>query len=252
MMVFMCQVPVAPIRAEAFHRSEQITQLLFGEACERIDVLGDFTKVRIIYDGYEGWCQSVQLIEIKEPVYNTCMASDWVNVIFLNEEKMKVPMGSSLAFFNERSLQLGNHHFQYGGFMTDTSANRFTKGALHKLALKFLNTPYLWGGRSVYGIDCSGFTQLVFKFFNVPLLRDAYQQATQGKEIRLGIAKAGDLSFFCNAKGKITHVGIMLDNDIIIHAAGKVRVDSINAEGIISSDTGQLTHTFKEIRRVVL
>lgn len=248
----MCQVSVAPIRAEAFHRSEQITQLLFGEACERIDVLGEFTKVRIIYDGYEGWCQSVQLIEIKEPISNSCMVSDWTNTVLINEQKMKVPMGSSLAFFNERILLLGNQHFHYDGFMIDTSLNRFTKCALHKLALKFLNTPYLWGGRSVYGIDCSGFTQLVYRFFNIPLLRDAYQQATQGKEIRLGIAKAGDLSFFCNAKGKITHVGIMLDKDIIIHASGKVRVDSINAEGIISSDTGQLTHTFKVMRRVVL
>lgn len=251
MMVYMCQVPVAPIRASASHRGEQITQMLFGEACEKREASGDFTKVKMTNDGYEGWCQTNQLIETEEPINNANIANKWVNTILVNNQIMKVPIGSSLAFFKNGSLKLAKQHFEYHGKSINTLENPFSKKALHKLALSFANTPYLWGGRSVFGIDCSGFTQLIYKFFNVRLLRDAYQQATQGEEITLSKAMAGDLAFFENEQDKITHVGIILEADIIIHASGKVRIDTINEKGIISSDTGQLTHQLKVVRRMI-
>ena len=249
---YMCHVPVAPIRAEANHRSEQISQLLFGEACEAIEVLGDFTKVTLKYDGYVGWCQSVQLTEITEPANNTFISTDWTSTVFINYEKMKVPSGSSFSFFKDGKMKAGNQYFDFEGRMIDTSAHTFSRFAVKKLALQFLNTPYVWGGRSVFGIDCSGFTQLVYKFFNVPLLRDAYQQFEQGDAVRvIDYAAAGDLAFFDNEAGNITHVGIMLDPRTIIHASGKVRIDDINSKGIINTDTGESTHRLQGIRRMV-
>jgi cell wall-associated NlpC family hydrolase len=115
-----------------------------------------------------------------------------------------------------------------------------------------LNSTYLWGGRSVFGIDCSGFTQSVFKFLNVHLLRDAQQQATQGELVAfLQQAHCGDLAFFDDGEGHIIHVGILLNAHEIIHAAGKVRIDKIDNQGIIEADTGQRTQRLRIIKRYV-
>lgn len=125
--------------------------------------------------------------------------------------------------------------------------------SLKKISYTFINTSYLWGGRSVFGIDCSGFTQVVFKCLSIPLLRDASQQATQGDEVGfLQEGKSGDLAFFDNHAGRITHVGILLNENTIIHASGKVRVDTIDSLGIVNTDTGQRTHKLRLIKRIEL
>ena len=126
----------------------------------------------------------------------------------------------------------------------------FTEASIKEISIQFLNTSYLWGGRSVFGIDCSGFVQQVFRFFNKPLQRDAYQQATDGEVVGfLQEAKCGDLAFFDNEEGKITHVGILYNADTIIHASGKVRIDKIDNMGIVNSDTGERTHNLRIIKR---
>ena len=126
----------------------------------------------------------------------------------------------------------------------------FNEETIRSLTTKYLNTSYLWGGRTIYGIDCSGFTQQIFKFLNIKLPRDAYQQASLGEIVGfLQEATCGDLAFFDNAEGKITHVGIMLDGATIIHASGKVRVDDIDNYGIINRDTGERTHQLRIIKR---
>jgi cell wall-associated NlpC family hydrolase len=122
--------------------------------------------------------------------------------------------------------------------------------AIKERAMPFLSTPYLWGGRSVFGIDCSGFTQMVFRFFNIPLLRDAYLQATQGDVVGfLQEARCGDLAFFDNAEGRITHVGILLNDQEIIHSSGNVRIDKIDNAGIINVETSVRTHKLRIIKR---
>ncbi|MGF7230079.1 C40 family peptidase, partial [Arachidicoccus sp.] len=128
----------------------------------------------------------------------------------------------------------------------------FTEENIRKTAMTYLNTSYLWGGRSAFGLDCSGFTQQVFQYFNIQLPRDAYQQAGVGGSVGfLQECRCGDLAFFDNEEGRITHVGIMLDKENIIHASGKVRIDKIDAQGIVRLDTSLHTHKLRIIKRVV-
>lgn len=254
MSVLICIVPVAPMRAEAAHRSEQTSQLLFGEVCELLEQTKDFFRVRIVYDNYEGWCQASQLTEIEEAKLNeqsTLLAGDYINAITINNKMMNIPFGSSLALLNDGKGSFGKNETLYKGSYLDVKDNVFDEETIKNCAYKFLNTSYLWGGRSVFGVDCSGFTQMVFKCVGVHLLRDAYQQATQGEAIGfLQEVRCGDLGFFDNEAGKITHVGILLDANTIIHSSGKVRIDMIDNVGIINEDSGKRTHNLRVIKRI--
>lgn len=255
MPFLVCIVPVSPVRAEASHQSEQTTQLLFGEVCELLEIRKDFLTIRTIYDDYTGWCQATQLTEIPEAQLETqtaLLAADWVNSITVNDEPMQIPFGSSLALLQNGKGTFGKYEVSYESAFIDTRNISVNEASIKKFALQFLNTPYLWGGRSVFGVDCSGFCQLVFKCLGIHLLRDAYQQATQGEAIGfLQEVRCGDLAFFDNEAGKITHVGILLDANTIIHSSGKVRIDTIDNFGIINTDLGKRTHNLRVIKRMM-
>ncbi len=183
------------------------------------------------------------------PSENIMLAGEWINEVKINDQVMQVPFGSSLPLLN-RSF-FGKSKVVYNGNFIKPSQNILTEEMVKKLAFTFLNSPYLWGGRSVFGIECSGFVQLVFKFMNIRLSRDAYQQVTQGNEVHfLREVECGDVAFFDNKAGKIIHTGILLNSTNMIHASGKVRVDLIDNLGIINRDTGKRTHNIKVIKRV--
>lgn len=197
-----CSVAVAPLRKEASHRSEMISQLLQNEMAEVVESEKQFTKVRCLYDHYEGWIANNQFVSADNP-----------------SEQM---VGTT-------------------GF-TETNIGSVAKG--------YLDVPYLWGGKSKCGIDCSGFSQQVFKEFGIQLPRDSHQQAELGEVVGFLLeAQTGDLAFFDNEEGRITHVGIMLSHDEIIHASGKVRIDKIDHQGIINAETGLRTHKLRIIKR---
>lgn len=245
--------PVVPLRSDPSHRSEMVSQILFGEICRELDIKGDFVKVKSIYDNYEGWCQHAQLnnIDIQESTRNI-LAGDWVNLIKLNGAEAMIPFGSSLSFLQGGRAIIDKMNIEYEGAFILPKENKPTNEKLEQIAFKFLNTSYLWGGRSVFGIDCSGFTQMVFKCFDIPLNRDASQQAMQGEPVGfLQEAQPGDLAFFDNAEGKIIHVGILLGASNIIHSSGKVRIDTIDNMGIINNDTGRRTHNLRIVKRVI-
>lgn len=249
----LCCVPCSPMRAEASHRSEMVTQLLFGEHAVILEKGADqWIKICCIYDNYEGWCQQSHFI--KKPLHkeldNPVLVSSWTGEIVYDGTKMHIPFGSSLAGIKRNHLRWRKIEIRYKGKLFYQGQTKTTADTMEKFAFVFLNTPYLWGGKTVFGTDCSGLTQTVFRFLNIPLPRDAWQQATKGEEvISLKTARRGDLAFFDNPDGKITHVGILLNKKKIIHASGKVRVDKLTSEGIINSDTKQLTHRLKLIRR---
>jgi hypothetical protein len=255
MSYFICVVPVCPVRAENSHRSEQVSQLLFGETAQLLEATGDFVRIKCNYDNYEGWCQASQLQALQDEDLkrgDNIMAADWVNEIRFNDVRMFVPFGSEVGALNCISVGQNKQRVLFEGKKFNPTEQLFDEETIRKIAFTYINSPYQWGGRSVFGVDCSGFTQAVFKFMNITLLRDASQQATQGESIGfLMEAKRGDLAFFDNEAGKITHVGILLDADTIIHASGKVRVDTIDNFGIVNIDTGKRTHTLRVIKRMV-
>jgi hypothetical protein len=250
MTKLICIVPISPVRAEASHSSEQVSQLVFGDVCEILETAKDFTKIKVLYDGYEGWCQSKQLISITEEQSNfsPALSSTWSAKLTCNKQPMQVPLGSNVGFI-KNNLTIEHLQFSFEGNAVPLP-NKPTLDRLEQIALAYINTSYQWGGRTVFGVDCSGFTQMVYKFCGIPLLRDASQQATQGEPIGfLQEAILGDLAFFDNDEGRITHVGIMLSNQTIIHASGKVRIDKIDQAGIIHNETGERTHKLRIVKR---
>ncbi len=253
MSFVICIVPAAPLRKEDAHRSEMISQVLFGEAAEVLEENKSFTKIRCVYDGYEGWCQSNQLAVIEGSIVNDhrkTITANWDTVIAVNDQPMHIPIGSSLGFLENGKSVIDKFTIHYSGEAFDPDTAIISIDAIKAKAIQYLNTPYLWGGRSTYGIDCSGFVQQVFRCFNIPLPRDAYQQAAAGEPVGfLQETQCGDLAYFDNEEGKITHVGILLDQDTIIHAAGKVRIDKIDNMGIVNSDTAERTHKLRLIKR---
>jgi gamma-D-glutamyl-L-lysine dipeptidyl-peptidase len=250
----VCCVPVANVRIEPDHKAELVSQLLFGECCI-ITIVEKNGWVKIVNktDAYTGWCQQSHFQEIDDTLYyleENNLTADWVNEIDYNGHMMWVPFGSSLTAMKNGNAFWRRNTVHYAGNVWDPVTAKHDAKTIRQLAFKFLNTAYLWGGRSVFGVDCSGFTQSVYKFLNVPLLRDAQQQATQGELVGfLQEAHCGDLAFFDNEEGEIIHVGILLNAQEIIHAAGKVRIDKIDNEGIVDADTGQRTQRLRIIKR---
>jgi gamma-D-glutamyl-L-lysine dipeptidyl-peptidase len=244
----ICTVAIAPIRKEPNHIAEMTSQLLFGETVQIIDeVTGGWLKIKTSFDNYDGYCQAIQVKLISEDDFANATSSytmEWNGLLQQNNEVVYLPFGSSLS-----SLLVNEIHL-YKGKISDAVYLDFVEDNVKAIAFTFLNTPYLWGGKSIYGIDCSGFTQSVFKFFGIGLSRDAHQQSTQGIIVNfLQEAICGDLAFFDDEDGKIIHVGILLSANEIIHAHGKVRIDAIDNFGIVNGYGKNRLHKLRLIKR---
>jgi cell wall-associated NlpC family hydrolase len=253
----ICCVPVSPLRVEPSHRTEMVSQMIFGESCEILDQSNrDWTRVRIKYDAYEGWCQPSHLVEVDDAEYEAsghALTPEWVTALEYNGHPMMVPMGSHLTAVKNGRAHWRKNQVHYKGKSWDAATAASDAKSIRQLTFKFLNIPYLWGGKSVFGFDCSGFSQTVFKLLGIPLLRDAWQQAGQGEPVGfLEETRTGDLAFFDNEEGKITHVGILLNPHEIIHASGKVRIDKIDNMGIVQSENFQRTHHLRVIKRLLI
>ena len=157
--------------------------------------------------------------------------------------------GAPLPRYNNKKFKIGETEYSFDG--TVRLSTTPDKKMIIENAYMYINSPYLWGGRSPFGIDCSGFTQVVYKLCGIRLKRDASQQAEQGTTIKsLEESTPGDLAFFANGTEKITHVGILLPQHKIIHASGKVRVDKIDPQGIFNEDKNTYTHNLRLIKRI--
>ena len=249
----VCCVPVSPLRAGNSHRSEMVTQQLFGEKSTIVESAADnWVKISLKYDNYHGWVQQNHLAEINEERYlkvDKDLTSDWISEVDYNGHRMYVPMGSSLSAFQNGKAFWRKNTVYFKGKVWNPEEITITPKLVKQIAFRFLNTSYLWGGKSVFGIDCSGYSQMVFKFLNKSLPRDASRQAEEGEAVNvLEEAKCGDLAFF-NIGDEIIHVGILLNDHEIIHSSGKVRLDKIDKEGILNLETRQRTHQLTMIRR---
>ncbi|MBK0380949.1 C40 family peptidase [Mucilaginibacter segetis] len=247
----ICNLAIVPLRAEPSDRSEMISQLLFGEAFEITEWTNKWAKITMAIDGYSGWVDRLQFTMLGHMAYKSLLQKPakltyrpvtqaWKiidnSVIFL-------AAGSSLAFLEGTSSFIGNQKFEIIGEIGE-------KDHIANIAKSYLNTPYLWGGRTHFGIDCSGLSQVVYRLCGKNIPRDAYLQAEYGQEVStLSKAKLGDLAFFDNEEGRITHVGIILNHGQILHASGKVKIDRIDDEGIYSEEQKRYTHKLSTLRR---
>jgi gamma-D-glutamyl-L-lysine dipeptidyl-peptidase len=238
----VCRVAVAPLSREAAYSSEMTSQLLFGETCVVTGpAVRKWLPVRCSYDGYEGFVLKNQFEPApatpENPVYTFC-SDGWLRT----PDKILLPLGAVL------NKQLTD---QYTGATLVATQMPLSANNIQLVASLFTNVPYLWGGKSSFGIDCSGLTQMVYRFFNTPLPRDAWQQAETGEAIGfLQEARTGDLAFFDDEAGRIIHTGILLNGHEIIHAAGDVHIDAIDHAGIVNKRTGERTHRLRIIKRV--
>ena len=241
------------MRAEASHKSEMVSQQLFGEKSFILERSVDWIKIQLRYDGYQGWVQQSHLVEIDEEIYVTSdkdLTAEMLNEVDYNGHMMYVPMGSALSAFKNGMAFWRRNSVHFKGIVWNPAEIKITPKIIKQVAFKFLNTSYLWGGKSVFGIDCSGYAQMTYKFLNIYLPRDAWQQAEQGTAVNfLQEAHCGDLAFFDNEEGRIVHVGILLNDHEIIHSAGKVRIDKIDNQGILNLETKQRTHKLRIIKR---
>jgi hypothetical protein len=246
-------VPAAPVRRKPMHRKEMVSQLLFGETIKVLKTKGDlWVKVRSMHDGYEGWMTNSMLEAVDEATAATrsvFAGTSLLNTISIGDKKLNVPVGSSLPFFENGKGKLATEEYSFDGEYYKTDEQMPSAELVKKLTGQWLNAPYLWGGRTPLGVDCSGFVQVIYKLMGIDLPRDAWQQAQEGKAVKkFADSQAGDLVFFDN-KEDIVHVGILLGDGQVIHASGKVRVDPIDKKGITNKQSGLQNSRLRAIRR---
>ncbi len=245
----LCNLSIVPLRAVASDSSEMVSQILYGETFNVLERRKKWSRIRLSFDKYEGWIDNKQYLIISEEDFNSLenstnhLSANLVDIVTTSEnELLSICLGSSI----DSTKYLGHH---YDG---NSISGIQPKSEIIETAHLFINSPYLWGGKTPFGIDCSGFTQMVYKLNGYQLLRDASQQATQGDSLSfIEESEPGDLAFFDNEEGIITHVGIIMKDNYIIHAHGQVRVDRLDHSGIFNYQMRNHTHKLRVIKRII-
>ncbi|RXR17304.1 hydrolase Nlp/P60 [Flavobacterium amnicola] len=253
-MFGLCNLANIPLRLEPSDRSELVSQVLFGEHFTILEQNQKWSKIKLAYDDYEGWIDNKQFVAITEEQFHQLskdsivLNADLIEYITSpNNLLMPIPLGASLSFLNYDTINTDNLNFE--GLKT---SGEKAKKEIINTAFMYMHAPYLWGGKTPFGIDCSGFTQMVYKLNGYKLQRDASQQANQGDPLSfIEESEPGDLAFFDNEDGNIIHVGIIMEDNYIIHASGKVRIDRLDHLGIYNAELNRHTHKLRVIKKII-
>jgi len=251
------ELSVVTGRSEPSDKSEIITQLLFGDIFSILKESNKFIQIKVQYDNYECWICKKQYLPISKTEFLKISNSpyycvtDLVQVIFYKKNFLPIVQGSSLPNYKDGEFNLNNEKIVFEGSIS-LPGKISSKDKIAEDALMYLNAPYLWGGKSPFGIDCSGFTQIVYKINNIIIPRDAHQQAKLGEGYSfIEEAEAGDIAFFDNEEGRINHVGILVGKNQIIHASGKVRIDTLDHQGIFNKEINSYSHKLRIIKTLI-
>ena len=264
---------IVPVRVEPKESAEQSTQILFGQTCAILERIPRWNRIKIDADGQEGWVNSKMIAPMTKEEY-ALYSTDYKQAAYVlypvayavsvnNAQTIPLTAGTRLPKYQDGQFQILGVSFRIDPSMVIQQPLTINEQNLIQTIRFFLNVPYLWGGKNALGMDCSGFTQTILSLFGKHILRNASEQATQGRKIAtLQKAKAGDLAFFAyyneeHQQDKITHVGILLDAERVVHCSGRVKVEKIDNTGIFSVEqasndhpNGQYTHRLLQIRRL--
>ncbi len=250
-MAFCCGIAVTPIRKEPTDRSEMVSQILYGEQFIIVESFKGWHLVEMLLDGYEGWVDQRAVMEVNANNAGIFVSNDLIinlknssNSVLLSYASELFPDGDDVISTIAGKFKIPD------SIEIDVPVKTERLNKIIKDCLRFINVPYLWGGRSAFGIDCSGLMQIVYKVNEIILPRDAAEQAKMGIEVTYENRQRGDLAYFKNAEDKICHVGILLNQHEILHASGWVRIDKFSIEGITSIIENKLSHYLAIIKRL--
>jgi hypothetical protein len=260
MLKGICALSAVPLRAEPADASEMVNQILFGETYTVLEERKNWLRIKLWHDNYQGWLDRKQHLAVNDAFLkkhfkkSPAIASDLIEIVSQEDGGSFFPifLGSFLPAYRKNQneiVEINQLKYLYTGPVLTKKQNR---EQLRQIAFLYLNAPYLWGGRSPFGIDCSGFTQMVYRLCGYSLPRDSGEQAALGHTLSfIEESLPGDLAFFDNAEGKITHVGIILENNYIIHASGRVRLDRLDQSGIFNAEENRHTHKLRVIKKII-
>jgi len=250
---YICENVFVPLRSAPSHKSEMLSQILFGEKYTIVDKSGKWLKIETLFDKCQGWIDMdhLQFSEDNEGAESKVLNR---SLLCYKHDHTKLVLEPGCEVINpdfvDHTFTIGKNIYKTCSEFSDSYIS--TNDSIGDTGMKFINSPYIWGGRIPSGIDCSGFTQLVYKIHGIPIPRDSRQQVETGNNIDfIDETKSGDLVFFDDERGCITHVGMILSRGLVIHASGRVRIDSIDHNGIFKLEIGGYSHKLRTIRRIL-
>lgn len=250
---YICENVFVPLRSGPSHKSEMLSQVLFGEKYRKIDQSGHWIKIETLFDSYAGWIDGNHLQQKDDRNDSRGLVLNRSLLCYRKDNTRMILEAGCEVYepdFENKTFLLGDDRY--------TTSQEFSHsyvspaGSPADTAMKFINSPYIWGGRIPSGMDCSGLTQLAYKLCGISIPRDSRMQAETGKTISfLEECIAGDLVFFDDESGRISHVGMLLSHSLVIHASGRVRMDPIDHQGIFKKESGRYSHHLRTIKRII-